>query len=119
MIGALFIATLLCIVANAFIAVADYLEADFVLKNSADVGVPVAALPHLGTAKLVGAIGLVVGLLALPWVGVAAGIGLTVYFVGAVAVCIRARVYNVAFPGLYLLLAGASTAYFILVMGGA
>jgi hypothetical protein len=109
----LFIATLLCIVANLFVAIADYLKAGFVLKNSAEVGVPVAALPYLATLKLAGATGLVVGIVAVPWLGLAAAIGLILFFAVAVAAHIRARVfYNIAFPGLYLLLAVASAMYF-------
>ncbi len=110
----LLIATVVCVVANAFIAVADYLKAGFVLKNSAEVHAPASWLPYLATLKLAGAIGLIVGLAAIPWLGVAAGIGLILFFIGAVVTHIRARVfYNLAFPGLYLLLAAASTAYMV------
>ncbi|GLY66815.1 DoxX family protein [Amycolatopsis taiwanensis] len=119
MTAVLFTATLLCIVANAFIAIADYLKAGFVLKNSAEVRVPVAALPYLATMKLAGAAGLVVGLVAVPWLGVAAGTGLILFFVGAVIAHLRARVfYNIAFPGFYLLLAVASLAYLTGVVSG-
>ena len=112
MTTALFVATLVCIVANAFVAVADYAKAGFVLKNSAEVHVPESVLPYLATLKLAGAIGLVAGLTVMRWLGVAAGIGLILFFIGALVAHIRARVfYNMAFPGLYLLLAVASTAY--------
>ncbi|MCK0093377.1 DoxX family protein [Rhodococcus sp. F64268] len=108
----LFIATIVCITANAFVAAADYAEAGFVLANSAEVHVPVNALPTLATLKASGALGLAVGLLAVPWLGVAAGIGLVLFFVGAIVVHLRARVlYNIAFPGAFLLLAMTSTAY--------
>lgn len=114
MTTALFIATLVCILANAFVAVADYVKAGFVLKNSAEVHVPESALPYLATLKVAGAIGLVVGLTIVHWLGVAAGIGLILFFVGALVAHIRARVfYNIAFPALYLLLAVASAAYMI------
>jgi DoxX-like family len=114
MTTALFIATLVCIVANAFVAVADYVKAGFVLKNSAEVHVPESALPYLATLKLAGVIGLVAGLTVMRWLGVAAGIGLILFFIGALVAHIRARVfYNMAFPGLYLLLAVASAAYMI------
>ena len=114
MMAALFVATLAGIAANVFIAVADYAKAGFVLKNSAEVHVDGAALPYLATLKLAGAIGLVAGLTVHPWIGAAAGIGLVLIFVGALIAHIRARVFhNVAFPGLYLLLAAASTAYML------
>ncbi|MFW6694532.1 DoxX family protein [Streptomyces sp. MAR4 CNX-425] len=110
----LFTAVILCIAANAFIAVADYARAGFVLKNSAEVRAPAAALPYLATLKLAGAAGLVVGLAAVPWLGVAAGVGLVLFFLAAVAAHVRARVFhNIAFPGLYLLLAVASAAYML------
>ncbi|WP_407565445.1 DoxX family protein [Streptomyces sp. 184] len=108
----LFAAVVACIAANTFIAVADYAGAGFVLENSAAVRTPARALPYLATLKLAGAAGLVVGLAAAPWLGVAAGAGLTLFFVGAVAAHVRARVFhNIAFPGVYLLLALASAAY--------
>ncbi|BCI52656.1 hypothetical protein NIIDNTM18_19340 [Mycolicibacterium litorale] len=114
MTAALFAATIVCIVANASIAVADYAKAGFVLKNSAEVHVPVDVLPHLATLKLAGAVGLVVGLTVMPWLGVAAGVGLVLFFTGAVVAHIRAGVFhNIAFPGLYLLLAVASAAYLV------
>lgn len=108
----LFIATLVCIVANVFVAVADYAKAGFVLKNSAEVHLPESALPYLATLKLAGAIGLAIGLTVVHWLGVAAGIGLILFFVGALVAHMRARVfYNIAFPGLYLLLSVASAVY--------
>ncbi|KAB8162564.1 DoxX family protein [Streptomyces sp. 3MP-14] len=111
MTAVLFVATLVCIVANAFIAVADLVRAGFVVRNAAAVRVPATALSWLGSLKLAGAAGLVVGLAVAPWLGVAAGFGLTLFFVGAVVAHVRARVFsNIAFPGLYLLLAVAATA---------
>ncbi|MFE6039928.1 DoxX family protein [Streptomyces sp. NPDC056452] len=110
----LIIATVGCVVANAFIAIADYARAPFVLANSAEVGLPPAAVPYLATLKLAGAAGLLMGLLGVPGLGLAAGIGLTAFFVGAVLAHVRARVfYNIAFPGGYLLLAVGSTSFFV------
>ncbi|ADU01523.1 MULTISPECIES: DoxX family protein [Mycolicibacterium] len=115
----LFLVTIVCVVANAAIAIADYAKAGFVLRNSAQVHVPVSALPYLATAKLAGAVGLVIGLVAVPWVGVAAGIGLVLFFIGAVGAHGRARVFhNIAFPGFYLLLSAASTVYMAQLAGG-
>ncbi|CAM4456684.1 hypothetical protein MB901379_02797 [Mycobacterium basiliense] len=107
------IAYLLVIVTTAIltagIAVPDLIPAGFVLANSARVGVPRSWLPTLATLKLAGAGGLVVGLLGLKALGIAAAIGLTGYFVGAVIVHVRARVFaNIAFPGGYLVLSAAS-----------
>jgi hypothetical protein len=95
--------------ANVGIAIADYARADFVLANSAEVGVPRSWLPLLATVKVAGAVGLVVGLLAAPRLGIAAAVGLVAFYVGAIAAHLRARVlYNLAFPGLDLALAIAS-----------
>ncbi|MCV7384646.1 DoxX family protein [Mycolicibacter longobardus] len=91
------------------IAVPDFVPAQFVLANSARVGVPRSWLPLLGGLKLAGGLGLLIGLAGVPLVGVAGAAGLVVYFVGAVVTHVRAGVLsNIAFPGLYLLLATAS-----------
>lgn len=100
---------LAAVVANAGIAIADFLPASFVLANSAQVGVPRAWLPFLGTLKAAGALGLLTGLLGARFLGIAAAAGLVLFFVGAVIAHLRARVYyNLAFPGGYLALALAS-----------
>ncbi|MYQ41376.1 DoxX-like family protein [Streptomyces sp. LamerLS-316] len=113
MSAVLIIATVACVVANTSVAIADYMRAPFVLENSAEVGLPPAALPYLATLKLAGAAGLVVGLLGVHGLGLAAGTGLTAFFVGAVLAHVRARVFhNIVFPGGYLLLAVAATGYF-------
>ncbi|MFI7430791.1 DoxX family protein [Micromonospora sp. NPDC049836] len=101
--------TVVTIVANAGIAAVDCARARFVLANSAEVGVPQSWLPFLATLKGAGAVGLLLGLLGARFIGLAAATGLVLFFVGAVAAHLRARVYhNIAFPGGYLLLAVAS-----------
>ncbi|MGH3970048.1 MAG: DoxX family protein [Mycobacterium sp.] len=95
--------------ATAAIAAADYRPAKFVLANSAEVGVPRSWLPALGTLKMAGALGLVIGLLGLPVIGVAAAVGLVAFFIGAIITHVRAGVlYNIAFPGGFLALSVAS-----------
>ncbi|GHA91721.1 MULTISPECIES: DoxX family protein [Streptomyces] len=109
----LVIATVACIAANLGIAIADYGRAPFVLANSAEVRLPSTMLPYLATLKLAGAAGLVIGLLGAHPLGLAAGVGLVFFFTGAVTAHISARVfYNIAFPGVFLVLAAASTAFF-------
>lgn len=103
--------TLLTAAITAGIAVADFIPAKFVLANSAEVGVPRSWLPALAATKLAGAIGLVVGVLGLPWLGIAAAAGLVLFFVGAVLTHLRAHVlYNIAFPGVFLCMSAASLA---------
>ncbi|ORW59157.1 DoxX family protein [Mycolicibacterium peregrinum] len=104
MIAAVIVA--IAIVANGAMAVADLGGVRFVLANSAEVGVPRSWVPTLGLFKGAGAVGLLVGLLAFPPLGVAAAIGLVAFFVGAVITHIRAGVfYNIAFPAGFLVLA--------------
>jgi hypothetical protein len=100
-------------IVTAAIAVADFIPARFALANSAEVGVPRSWLPVLGTVKLAGAGGLVIGLLGLPGLGIVAAVGLVLFF-GAVVTHMRARVlYNIAFPGGYLLLSAAALALMV------
>ncbi|MFB7554885.1 DoxX family protein [Streptomyces brevispora] len=106
-------ATIGCVVANASVAIADYARAPTVLANFAEVRFMPGALPYLATLKLAGAVGLLAGLLGVHWLGLAAGVGLTAFFVGALLVHVRARVFhNIAVPAAYLVLAVASTCFF-------
>ncbi|MQA95337.1 MAG: DoxX family protein [Streptosporangiales bacterium] len=67
----------------------------------AEYGVP-PSWPWLGTAKAAGALGLLAGLF-VPVIGVLAGIGLVLYFLGAVTTVLRARSYaHIPYPLLYL-----------------
>lgn len=96
----------IAIALNGAMALTDLFGARFVLANSAEVGVPRSWVPTLGLLKGAGAVGLLVGLVAFPPLGVAAAIGLIAFFVGAVITHIRARVfYNIAFPAGFLALA--------------
>jgi hypothetical protein len=99
------IVTVVAVVADAGIAVADLKRAPFVLANSAEVEVPESWLPGLALLKAAGAAGLLAGLLGVRPLGVAAAAGLVLFFVGALAAHIRARVFhNIAFPAGYLAL---------------
>jgi hypothetical protein len=103
------VVTIVAIAANTAIAVADFARAPFVLANSAEVGVSARWIPTLGSLKLAGAIGLAVGLAGVDEIGIAAGLGLTAFFSGAVIAHTRARVFhNIAFPLAYLSLAVGS-----------
>ncbi|MFI6796012.1 DoxX family protein [Streptosporangium canum] len=103
--------TVVTIVATAGIALADFTRAGFVLANSAEVGLSPSWIPLLGWLKAAGAVGLLLGLLGVPLVGLAAAAGLVLFFVGAVVAHTRARVFhNIAFPGGYLALAIGSFA---------
>jgi hypothetical protein len=99
------VVAVLTIVANAAIAIADLARAEFVLANSAGVGVPESWLVPLGLVKAAGAAGVLLGLLGVPLIGTAAAAGLVLFFVGAVLAHVRARNYALGFPGAYLALA--------------
>ncbi|AWS40326.1 DoxX family protein [Streptosporangium sp. 'caverna'] len=96
------IVTILAAAWVGFSAVSIFIRAKWVVEPLAEYGVPRSWWPWLGTAKAAGAAGLVVGLF-VPAIGIAAGIGLVVYFIGAVITVIRARSYkHIPFPLLYL-----------------
>ncbi|MFB6752467.1 DoxX family protein [Streptomyces sp. NPDC056353] len=110
----LLVVTLLTAALNIGIAAADLAGARFVLANSAEVGVPRSWLPRLAALKLAGAAGLLLGLLdtGLRPLGVAAACGLVLFYLGALAFHVRARVrHNLAFPGFFLATALASLLY--------
>jgi hypothetical protein len=101
--------TLVTIAINAWAALADFVRAEFVLANSAALGIPPSWLPLLGAAKGAGAVGLLLGLLGVRLVGIAAAVGLGLFFVGALVAHVRASAYRkIAFPAGYLVLVAAS-----------
>jgi len=105
------IVTVVAVVANAGIAVADLMGARFVLANSAEVEVPASWIPGLAVLKAAGAAGLLIGLLGVRALGIAAAVGLVLFFVGAVVAHVRTRVFhNIAFPAGYLSLNAAALA---------
>lgn len=109
MVAAYQVVVISTLVVNAAAAAADFSRARFVLATSAEVGVSENWLPLLGALKAAGAAGLLIGLLWVRAIGLAAAIGLVLFFIGAVTFHVRARVlYNLTFPGFYLALAIAS-----------
>ena len=52
------------------------------------VGVPMHYFPHLAACEFAGAVGLILGIW-WPWVGMAAAIGLVIYFVAAIVSHLR------------------------------
>jgi hypothetical protein len=109
------VVTVITAIVTAAVGIADFIPAGFVLANSAKVHVPRSWLPMLGSLKLAGAIGLLIGVVGLPAIGIAAATGLVLFFIGAVIAHLRAGVfYNIAFPGAYL---GLSAASLVLLAG--
>ncbi|MEO3922380.1 DoxX family protein [Micromonosporaceae bacterium B7E4] len=118
MLTAYAVVAVLTIVVCAWSAAADLARTEFVLANSAEVGVPPSWLPPLAALKAAGAAGLLLGLLGVPVVGLAAAIGLVLFFVGAVTVHLRARVFhNLGYAGGFLALAVACLVLEVAVRG--
>ncbi len=69
--------------------------------------VPQSWLVSLGALKGAGALGLMVGIV-VPLLGVAASVGLVLFFVGAIITHFRARYWNIVPPVAFLLLAVGS-----------
>lgn len=85
-----------------FSAVSVLVRAGWIQKPLTDYGVPRSWWPWLGAAKLAGSAGLLVGLF-VPVLGVAAAIGLIVYFTGAVITVVRAHWYtHIPYPLIYV-----------------
>jgi hypothetical protein len=82
--------TLLLVGMLIFSAMAMYLRASWILSAMARAGVPDSWLPTLATLKMAGAAGLLLGV-AIPIIGLAAAVGVTLFFVGAIITHIRAR----------------------------
>jgi DoxX-like family len=84
-----------------FSACADFVRYQQVLVAMARAGVPESWLPLLGTLKAAAAIGLLLRL-GVPLIGMAAALGISLFFVGALL--------RVVFPGSFLVLAVAALA---------
>ncbi|GIG57752.1 membrane protein [Longispora fulva] len=99
---AFIIVTLLGAAMAAFSGISIFRGAAFVVEPLATYGVPRSWWTWLATAKVAGGLGMVVGLF-VPVIGIAAAIGLVLYFGGAVITVLRARSYgHVAFPLIYM-----------------
>ena len=103
--------TIVAAVAVAWATTADIAQPMWLLASMDEVGVPRSWLPPLAVLKGAGAAGLLLGLLAVRPLGIAAAIGLVLFFAGALVAHIRARAFHtIAVPGVYFALALASVA---------
>ncbi|MGC5323583.1 DoxX family protein [Micromonospora arida] len=111
--GVLVVATILCALANAIEVTAKAIRSDFVTRNCAEVGLSARWIPYLAVVEGAGVVGLVLGLLGVRPFGLAAALGLVLFFVGAILAHVRARVFhNIAFPAVFLVLAVAAVGHF-------
>jgi hypothetical protein len=96
------VVTLLGAALAAFSAGSLFFHAKWVVQPLTHYGVPRSWWPWLATAKAAGAAGLLIGLF-VPVIGVMAGIGLVLYFAGAVITVVRARWFShIPYPLLYM-----------------
>ncbi|MFJ9517511.1 DoxX family protein [Kitasatospora sp. NPDC101801] len=96
------VVTVLAAAMSGFSAYSLLSRADWVVQAMVEYRVPRTWWTPLGLAKAAGALGLLAGLV-LPVVGLAATVGLALYYLGAVVTVIRARSYaHVPFPLVYL-----------------
>ncbi|MEU8618141.1 DoxX family protein [Streptomyces sp. NPDC048623] len=108
-IGYVIVAALLALASTAS-ALLTFTRNPQVVSSMEKVGVPDSWLPWLATAKAAGALGLLAGLV-VPALGVAAAVGLVLYFAGAVISHLRVRDFNVA-PVIVLALLAAAALVF-------
>jgi hypothetical protein len=102
------IVTVLAAAFNVYAAYVDFARAEWVIANMTKYGIPRSWLFSLGALKALGAVGLLIGI-SIPSIGVAASLGLALYFIGAIVTVVRSNWYShVRFPAPFLLLAVAS-----------
>jgi len=119
MFTAYFVVTLVAIAANGFSGIAAMLHFKPILPGMARAGVPESWLTFpIGTLKTAGAIGLLLGLVDVPWIGAAAAIGLVGFFICALYTHLRAGDYSSQF-GLAIGFLLLNVAALVLVLGEA
>src|SRR5215207_1446240 len=101
------VVTALTAAANTFAATVDFTRPDWLLRNMAKARVPQSWLFSLGALKAAGALGLLIGI-GVPLLGVAASVGLVLFFIGALITHFGARYWAIAPPVAFLLLAVGS-----------
>jgi hypothetical protein len=104
MFAAYLTVTALAAAANIFSALCDFVRYKQVSIAMAKAGVPETWMTSLGILKAAGALGLLAGIAVQP-VGVAAAIGLTLFFITAIVIHIRAHDYSLGPAILFLSLA--------------
>jgi hypothetical protein len=93
MFFAYIVVTVLAAVANVFSATLDFIRYKQILINMAKVGVSESWLTTFGVLKAAGALGLLAGI-RVPLIGIAAAIGLVLFFIAAIITHLRGRDYS-------------------------
>ncbi len=108
MFAAYIAVTVLAATANLWAATNDFRRLEWVVANLDELKVSRSWLSTLGALKALGGLGLLAGLVA-PWIGIAAAIGLILFFIGACAFTVRVRWYkHLVYPTVWLMLAAGS-----------
>jgi hypothetical protein len=109
MFAAHIIVTVLAAGAAIYAAMNDFTRPKWLLDNMSKLGVPESALPILGILKAAGALGLLIGIV-VPAISIAAAVGLTLFFIGALITHLRAHDYSLGngVPVMFLVLVVAA-----------
>ena len=99
MFAAYVVVSVLLAIMLVFSATADFVRYQKVFEQMGKAGVPESWLTKLGALKAAGALGVLVGI-AVPIIGIAAAVGVVLFFVGAIITHVRARWLSF-FPVLY------------------
>src|SRR5438046_8467581 len=98
------VVTIVAAAANIFSATLDFIRYKPILINMAKVGVSESWITTLGILKAAGALGLLVGI-RVPLIGIAAAIGLVLFFLAAVLTHLRAHDHSFSLSFVFLPLA--------------
>lgn len=109
MLAAYLTCTCLAALACAYAVYLNLTHARMIVDTAARLGIPESLMAPFGILLGLAGAGLLAGL-AVPGLGTAAAAGLVVYFVIAVAAHLRAHDFQLAWPIVYLSLAGAALA---------
>ena len=101
------VVTALAVAANLFAAGADFVRYPQIAINMDRAGVPRSWMIPLGILKAAGALGLLIGIFVPP-IGIAAGVGLVLFFIGAIITHLRGHYYAFTAPIIFLTLAVAA-----------
>lgn len=117
MFTAYVVVTVIAAIANSYAAANDFIRPKWLLANMAKLGVRESWLTKLGLLKAAGALGVLVGI-RVPLIGVAAAVGLILFFVGAIVTHLRSHdYYSLGTPIGFLLLAIAALMLELYVRG--
>src|SRR5215204_1730043 len=103
------VVTALAVAANLFAAGVDFVRNPQVAINMDRAGVPRSWMIPLGILKAAGALGLLLGIF-VPTIGIAAGVGLVLFFIGAIITHLRGHYYAVTALVLRLAVSGVTVA---------